>query len=202
MPRRFIVLAIAMIAVTVAIGFIAMQPDNFTGTDAGKSAVSTGVTPEKANNEQQSNGFAAAKPAIDTGVTVGKRLPEFALATLAGNETKVTLDGQIIVLNFWATWCPPCRQEMPELEKFARQYSGKVMFYAINIQEPSDTVTEFLTQNQYTMKVLSDKDGEVAKNFRINSIPTTLVVDKQGIIKYRKSGPVTVTELEGVLNGL
>ena len=202
MPRRFIVLAIAMIAMAVAIGFIAMQPDNFTGTDASKPAVSTGVTPEKNSNEQQSNGLAAVQPAIDTGVTVGKRLPEFALATLTGKETKVTLDGQIIVLNFWATWCPPCRQEMPELEKFARQYSNKVTFYAINIQEPHDTVTEFLTQNQYTMKVLSDKDGEVAKKFRVNSIPTTLVVDKQGIIKYRKSGPVTVTELEGVLNGL
>ncbi|WP_094604708.1 Thiol-disulfide oxidoreductase ResA [Sporomusa silvacetica DSM 10669] len=177
MPRRFIVLAIAMIAMTVAMGFMAMQPENFLGPDT-------------------------SKPAVDTGVTVGKRLPEFALADLNGKETKVTLDKQLIVLNFWATWCPPCRQEMPELDKFARQHNGKLTFYAINIQEPVDKVTEFLVQNQYTMNVLTDNDGEVTKAFHINSIPTTLVIDKQGIIKYRKSGPVTAAELEGVLNGL
>lgn len=178
MPKRFIVLAIAIIAMTVAIGFIAMQPENFLGTQ-----------PDK--------------PAVDSGVTVGKRLPEFTLSTLDGKMTKVSPAAQqVTILNFWATWCPPCRQEMPELEKFAQQYSGKVSFYAINIQEPAATVNEFLTHNKYTMNVLSDKTGEVSKNFRINSIPTTLVIDKQGIIKYRKSGPVTVAELEGVLHGL
>lgn len=177
MPRRFIILAIAMIAMTVAIGFMAMQPEKFFGPDA-------------------------SKPAVDTGVTVGKRLPEFALANLNGKETKVILDKQPIVLNFWATWCPPCRQEMPELDKFVRQHNGKLTFYAINMQEPVDKVTEFLVQNQYTMNVLTDKDGEVAKTFHINSIPTTVVIDKQGIIRYRKSGPVTAAELEGVLNGL
>jgi predicted transcriptional regulator len=59
-----------------------------------------------------------------------------------------------------------------------------------------------MNQNKYTMNVLLDTNGEVAKTFHINAIPTTLVVDQQGTIKYRKSGPVTVAELEGVLNGL
>ncbi|SMC82442.1 TlpA family protein disulfide reductase [Sporomusa malonica] len=177
MPKRLIILAVAVIAMTMAIGFVAMQPDSLPGAETNK-------------------------PSADTGVTSGKTLPGFSLTALDGKSTKVAPAGQIIVLNFWATWCPPCRQEMPELDKFAQKYSGKVIFYAVNIQESADKVAEYMTQSRYTMNVLLDKDGEVAKTFRINSIPTTLVVDKQGIIKYRKSGPVTVAELEGVLNGL
>ncbi|HWR41529.1 TlpA disulfide reductase family protein [Sporomusa sp.] len=177
MPRRLIILAVTVIAMTIAIGFVAMQPDSLPGIE---------------NN----------KPSADTGVTVGKTLSGFSLIALDGKTTKVTPSGQIIVLNFWATWCPPCREEMPELNKFAQKHGDKVSFYTVNIQESAEKVAEFITQNKYTMNVLLDKDGEVAKTFRINAIPTTLVVDKQGIIKYRKSGPVTAAELEGVLNGL
>lgn len=177
MHKRLIILAVAVIAMIVAIGFVAMQPENLPGAEP-------------------------SKPPVETGVTVGKTLPGFTLAALDGKQVKVASSGQFIVLNFWATWCPPCRQEMPELDKFAQKYSGKVLFYAVNIQESAEKAAEFMTQNKYTMNVLLDKDGEVAKTFRINAIPTTLVVDKQGVIKYRKSGPVTLAELEGVLNGL
>lgn len=177
MPKRLIILAAAVICMTIAMGFVAMQPDSFSGAEP-------------------------QKPPAETGVTVGKVLPGFTLTALDGRQVKVASSGQFLVLNFWATWCPPCRQEMPELDKFAQKYNGKVEFYAINIQEPAEKAVEFMDQNKYTMSVLSDTDGEVANVFRINAIPTTLVVDRQGIIKYRKSGPVTLAELEGVLNGL
>ncbi|HWR06954.1 TlpA disulfide reductase family protein [Sporomusa sp.] len=177
MPKRFIILAVTVITMTIAIGFVAMQPANLPKTETNK-------------------------PSADSGVTVGKMLPGFTLSALDGKPTKVTPAGQIIVLNFWETWCPPCREEMPELAKFAQKYGSNVSFYLINIQESNTKVAEFLTQNKYTMNVLLDTNGEVAKTFHINAIPTTLVVDQQGTIKYRKSGPVTVAELEGVLNGL
>ena len=178
MPKRLIVLAITVIAMAAAIGFIAMRPDQM---------------PAEENSR---------KPVAEAGVTVGKTLPGFSLAGLDGKQVKVAPGGAVIVLNFWATWCPPCREEMPELEKFFRKYTGKVQFYAINIQEPTDKITEFMSKNQYTLTTLTDKDGEVAKNFRINAIPTSIVVDQQGVIKFRKSGPVTLAELEGVLHGL
>lgn len=177
MQKRLIILAVAVIAITVAIGFVAMQPDSLTGSDT-------------------------AQPPVESGVIVGKKLSEFTLDTLNGKPIAVAAGGDITILNFWATWCPPCRQEMPDLDVFVRKHDGKVAFYAINIQEPAGQVIEFMTQHKYTMNVLLDKDGAVANTFRINAIPTTLVVDKQGVIKYRKSGPVTVAELEGVLNGL
>ncbi|QDR80170.1 TlpA family protein disulfide reductase [Sporomusa termitida] len=177
MPKRLIILAITVIAMTIAIGFVAMQPAN--------------VLPPETN-----------KPAVDTGVIVGKVLPGFTLAAVDGKPVTVTPAGRIIVLNFWATWCPPCREEMPELNAFSEKHGGNVSVYLVNVQESQATVANFLNQNQYNMSCLLDTDGTVAKTFRINAIPTTLVVDKQGLIKYRKSGPVTMAELEGVLNGL
>lgn len=177
MPKRFIILAVAVISMIIAMGFVAMQPDSLAE-----------VEPQK--------------PPAETGVTVGKMLPEFTLTAVDGQQVHVASVEKILVLNFWATWCPPCREEMPELDKFAQKYHDKVVFHAINIQEPVETVSKFMNQNKYTMSVLIDKNGEVAKVFQINAIPTTLVVDKQGVIKYRKSGPVTLAELEGVLNGL
>lgn len=177
MPTRLIILAVTVIAMTIAIGFVAMEPANL---------------PPPATN----------KPAAETGVTVGKILPGFTLAAVDGKQVNIAPAGRIIVLNFWATWCPPCREEMPELNQFSGKYGDRISFYLVNIQESQATVADFLSQNGYDMNCLLDIDGQVAKTFRINAIPTTLVVDQQGTIKYRKSGPVTMAELEGVLNGL
>jgi thiol-disulfide isomerase/thioredoxin len=147
-----------------------------------------------------------ARPQTNThpaaGVLVGNRLPQFTLNALAGKEIRVGAPGKATVLNFWATWCPPCRAEMPELEEFSRKYGTQVNFYAINIQEPAEKITEFMQQRNFSMPVLIDKDGETARTFRINAIPTTVIADKQGVIRYRKSGTVTISELEGILKGL
>lgn len=141
-----------------------------------------------------------ARPA--TGVLVGNTLQEFTLLNAEGRESKIGIPGTVTVINFWATWCPPCRAEMPELDAFASKRSADVIFYAINIQEPPDKVSGYLQQNNLTMPVLLDRQGDIARMFRINAIPTTLVADKQGVIRFRKSGPVTYKELEGVIKGL
>lgn len=138
----------------------------------------------------------------ENGVTVGKRVAGFTLPDLEGKQITVGQSGKITVINFWATWCPPCREEMPELNQFARKYHQSLLFYAVNIQEPSSKVSEFLKQNNYTMPTLLDSDGTVAKHFRISAIPTTIVIDKDGLITYRKSGAMTMSELEEVLKGL
>ena len=177
MSKRFVILAVTVIAMTIAIGFVAMEPANLPPPEA-------------------------SKPAVETGVTVGKVLPAFTLAAVDGKPVHITPDGRVTVLNFWATWCPPCRAEMPELNNFSRKYGDRVAVYLVNVQESQAAVAEFLNRNQYDVPCLLDTDGKVAQTFRINAIPTTLVVDKQGTIKYRKSGPVTMAELEGVLNGL
>ncbi|WP_346353301.1 TlpA disulfide reductase family protein [Azotosporobacter soli] len=140
--------------------------------------------------------------AEETGVTVGKSIPLFNASDLNGQSVQVGMPGKPYVLNFWATWCPPCREELPELNQFAKQYSANVEFKAINIQESGDAVGAFLSNNGYDFPVLLDAEGNIARDFRIRSVPTTLVVDAQGVIRYRKTGTVTMAELENVLSGL
>lgn len=155
-----------------------------------------GTSPSQQQTVQQT------LPGVDIGVTVGKQSPNITLAAIDGKQITVGKSGKLTIINFWATWCPPCREEMPELDNFSRLHGQTLEFYAINIQESGDKVTEFLKQNKFAMPVLLDNDGSIAKIFRINAIPTTLVMDKNGIIKYRKSGGVTQSELEGIIKGL
>ena len=137
-----------------------------------------------------------------TGVKVGQTLAPFALDRLDGTKVSVGQSGKVTVLNFWTTWCPPCRDEMPELEKFAKNNQQKVDFYAINIQESAEKISDFMDKNKFTMPVLLDTDGAVGKKFQITAIPTTIIVNKHGVVKYRKSGGMTMNELESIVNSL
>lgn len=86
--------------------------------------------------------ISSAAPA--EGTTVGKTLPQFTLQSLGGQSITVGASSNVTVLNFWTTWCPPCRGEMPELNEFALQYNGKVAFYGINVSEEFGVVNNFM----------------------------------------------------------
>ncbi|MDT8902023.1 TlpA family protein disulfide reductase [Anaeroselena agilis] len=137
----------------------------------------------------------------EPGVTAGKAAPRFTLGSLDGAQVAAPVPGKVTVLNFWATWCPPCRAEMPELDKFAAA-NPAVAFYAVNLEEPASKVAAFLGERGLSLPGLLDAGGDAARAYRIRSIPTTVVVDRDGIIRYRKSGPVTAAELAGVVQGL
>ena len=138
----------------------------------------------------------------DIGARVGKNSPVFTLANLEGEKVTVGQPGKITVINFWATWCPPCQEEMPELDLFAKKNQQKINFYAINLQESNGKVSEFMNKSKYTMPVLLDKDGIVAKQFQVAAIPTTIIINKTGIIKHRQSGAMTMNELDGIINSM
>lgn len=141
-------------------------------------------------------------PTAKVGVRIGQTLAPFVLEGLDGSQVTVGQPGKITVLNFWATWCPPCKEEMPELERFFRNNQQKVDFYAINLQESNGKISEFMNKNNYTMPVLLDAGGAVGKKFQVTAIPTTIIINKHGMIKYRKSGTMTMNELEGIINSL
>ncbi len=142
-----------------------------------------------------------ASPSAETGVTPGKSAPRFALDGLDGPKVAAPVAGKVTVLNFWATWCPPCREELPELDRFARD-NPSIAFYAVDIEEPAAKVQAFVKQNGYTFPVLLDVSGGVAQIYRISAVPTTVVIDKAGVVKFRVSGPVTAAMLAGVVKGL
>lgn len=140
--------------------------------------------------------------AAEEGATVGKVMPQFTLSNLAGDSITVAPAGKVTILNFWASWCPPCRSEMPELNEFYLQNKDKVDFYAINVGEAGSKVSSFMKSNQYSLPVLLDSDGAVSSQFLARYIPMTLVIDRNGVIQFRKVGPVTKSQLEEIVSKL
>lgn len=128
--------------------------------------------------------------------------PGFTLKDTAGTSHSVQPgDGNVYVINFWATWCPPCRSEMPEMNTFARKHKEKARFYAVNLQEEGAQVQDFLKNNGYTMPVLLDRDGKAATLYKVRVIPTTVILDEKGNILQRHEGVATAQQLEDVLKG-
>ncbi len=128
----------------------------------------------------------------------------FTLQNLAG-ET-VSLDdyaGQIVFLNFWATWCEPCEREMPTFEAFTLEHEGDAVILAVNVEENADQVAEFLDELGITaLPVLLDPDGDTATRYGIFNLPTTYVIDQSGIVRYPKYGEVTQADLAAYIEAL
>lgn len=128
--------------------------------------------------------------------------PGFTLKDLTGAEHAVKPgDGKVYVINFWATWCPPCRAEFPEMDKFAKTHKDKVTFYALNVQESGGKVQGFLQDNGYTLPVLLDKDAKAAHLYSVRAIPTTVILDEKGNVLLRHEGMATAQQLEDALKG-
>ena len=99
--------------------------------------------------------------------------------------------GKVILLNFWATWCPPCRREMPSMERLYQKFNGEnFTVIAINQMEDGDHVFAYTGQLDVdpTFTILFDKDSKVSNNYRVSGLPTTYLIDKQGNIRYRAIG--------------
>ncbi|SEJ80137.1 thiol:disulfide oxidoreductases, DsbE subfamily protein [Propionispira arboris] len=150
----------------------------------------------------ETGAYSICQAQAETGVSVGKEMPTFTANNLNGENVQVGGTGVPYVLNFWATWCPPCKAELPELNEFANAHTEDVQFYAINIEESENTITDFLQNTGYSLPILLDADGSISQEFRVRAVPTTIVVDSQGVIRYRKTGGVTKEELENVLSTL
>ncbi|MBW2066358.1 MAG: TlpA family protein disulfide reductase [Deltaproteobacteria bacterium] len=106
---------------------------------------------------------------------------EIVLPDLDGNKVRLSdYRGKILFLTFWATWCPPCREEMPSMEKLHTWLKGKdFVMMAVDLQEPAPRVKKFFQDHKLTFKALLDKDGRVAQMFGIRNIPTTFILDRE-----------------------
>jgi len=109
--------------------------------------------------------------------------------------------GTPVVLNFWASWCPPCKSEMPSFNEMSKKYSeDKVAILMINLtdgqRETISRAKQFIKDNNYNMKVLFDNKMDAANNYNISAIPRTIFIDKDGYIIKDDSGTITKDELE------
>lgn len=119
----------------------------------------------------------------DSWVPAGQRRPfsaEASLTTLDGKSLALAdLKGEVIFLNFWATWCRPCRQEMPSMAKLHDKLAGSGLRVLAVTDEPVETVRSFLEQNPYPFEILRDRNGELAAELGVVLLPSTVVVDRQ-----------------------
>jgi len=123
-------------------------------------------------------------------VRVGELAPDFQAQNLDGHTISLSdLRGKPVLLNFWATWCPPCREEMPYLQQIYEEWSGEgLIVLAVNIGESPATVEEFAQVYNLTLPILLDINGEAAQVYNVTAFPTTFFVDRDGIVRKKVIG--------------
>jgi cytochrome c biogenesis protein CcmG, thiol:disulfide interchange protein DsbE len=133
-----------------------------------------------------------------TGLAIGNAAPDFELKTLDGKSIRLSeLQGKKVILNFWATWCPPCRAEMPEMQNFYENHNKDVEILAVNLtsQDSRDKVGPFIKEYGLTFPVVLDDEGEVLSMYEIEPIPTSYIIDSEGIIRQKYVGPMTYDQM-------
>lgn len=119
------------------------------------------------------------------GIQAGVKAPDFTLKTLSGDKVSLSdFYGKKVILNFWATWCPPCKDEMPEMEDFYKENKDEVVILAINI-DPQYNVQDFIDKMDVHFPVLLDEKDEVNTKYQVLTIPTTYFIDEEGIIQHK-----------------
>ncbi len=129
---------------------------------------------------------------------VGRSLPDFALTSLAGNVVHLAdFKGQVLVLNGWGTWCPPCRAEMPTLNAFYRAHQAQgFQLLAINAGEDRAAVASFIEQTGFTFPVLLDPGETVLSRLGTRGLPTSYIVGRDGKLRNIHIGEFTAQDLE------
>ena len=128
----------------------------------------------------------------------GRLAPNFILSDLDGNEISLSnLRGKPVIVNFWATWCPPCREEMPAIETLYQQYKYLgVEIIGIGMMENENRVREFVEEGNYNWTFAIDTKGEISWDYRVVAIPTSFFIDSQGIISSIHRGPMNTSDIE------
>ena len=136
----------------------------------------------------------------DAGLQEGQMAPNFHLVLEDGRHLSLqSLRGQPVLLNFWATWCGPCRLEMPEIVSVATA-NAELVVLAINVQETIDQIQPFAEEFQMTLLVVRDTDGALRNRYEVRGMPTSVFVDREGKISTIWTGILTGKVLEDLLS--
>jgi peroxiredoxin len=137
-------------------------------------------------------------------IEIGASAPEFTLQSVDGGTHALSdYRGQIVFLNFWTTWCPSCEGEMPTIESIYEAYRDEgFIVLAINAGESSRSIRSFQQEEGLTFPLLIDPGESVTGNYEIRALPTSLLVDQEGVISRIYTGPITHGQLAEDLEGL
>ena len=121
---------------------------------------------------------------------IGQPAPDFTLAARDGATVSLSdLKGQVVLINFWATWCGPCRKEMPLLEQLHQRYERLgFTLLGVNVEENSGDAEHFLKETPVTFPILWDPENRVSQMYDVSAMPSTVLVDRQGNVRYLHHG--------------
>jgi cytochrome c biogenesis protein CcmG, thiol:disulfide interchange protein DsbE len=127
----------------------------------------------------------------------GYLAPAFTLTSMQGEEiTLAGYQGKPVVLNFWASWCLPCRAEVPHFQDAAVKYNGQVVIVGIDQGEPRSLVSDFAAQFAITYPLLLDPDNDVNRQYRVRALPTTIFIDANGVVRELFTGIINRAVLQ------
>lgn len=156
---------------------------------------------------EQTDSFEPEPPEPEAKKLLGKPAPDFTLGLLGGGELSIAkkAPNDIYILDFWATWCGPCRKAMPIMEKVAKEYQSKgVKLFAVNLRETDDEIRAFLKKENLNVTVALDKSGQVAQLYKADAIPQTVIIGKDGTVQvvHVGIGPTLEQDLRKELDAL
>ncbi|MFS0756887.1 TlpA disulfide reductase family protein [Noviherbaspirillum sp. 1P10PC] len=120
----------------------------------------------------------------------GQASAPMVLPDLSGREVDLAaFKGEVVLVNFWATWCEPCREEMPSLQRLEKKLAGKPFrVVAVNIGEGAPRIRQFLERTPVSFTILRDAESEVMKAWRVRMLPASFLVDRRGMLRYQLIG--------------
>ena len=119
-------------------------------------------------------------------LNVGDSAPDFTLKSLQGKNLKLEEQrGQIILINFWASWCGPCRKEMPVLQSLHQKYQDLgVAVWGVNVEQENQAGRDFLADLNLSFPIFFDQTNTISKTYQVEAMPTTVIVDRDGKVRY------------------
>lgn len=158
------------------------------------------------NHDKPKENTASTKT-VDIGLQEGNKAPDFQLKMVNGTDVKLSdLQGKKVILNFWATWCPPCKAEIPHMQDFYESRDKtEVEILAINLtstEKNPGKVKEFVKDRNVTFPVLLDQDGYIGDQYQAITIPTSYLIDSQGIVRKKIVGPMDKAMVEQLIENV